>query len=149
MKRTLLILIGIFEIIYGLFGLALVVGGLIGKLPYGVVSVLWFGIFPLMSLAAGVLLLLRWRHAVILSILVQLLQVPFIYTDGFLLNLGLPLNLTITGVWNSRTGGNPTVLGVNFLALAVLLLLLWCWSALRDLPVSDAASNNSFNASGN
>jgi hypothetical protein len=150
MKRILLILIGIFEIICGLFGLVLVVGGLIGKLPYGVVPVLWFGLFPLMSLAAGVLLLLlRWKHAVIFSILVQLLQTPFIYTDGLLLNLGLPLNLTITGIWDSRTGGNPTVLGINFLALGVLILLLWCRSALVGESYFDPASNNSFDASGN
>jgi hypothetical protein len=148
MKRILLILIAVFEIIYGLFGLVLVVGGLTGRLPYAVVSALWFGIFPLISLLAGVLLLLRWKHAVILSILVQLLQVPFIYTDGFMLNLGLPSNLTVTGIWNSRTGGNPTVLGINFLALGVLILLLWCRSALVGESYFDAASNNSLDASG-
>ena len=147
MKRILPALIAVFEIICGLFGLVLVVGRIIGRLPYGVVSVLWFGIFPFVNLLAGVLLLLRWKHAVMLSILVQLLQVPFIYTDGFMLNLGLPLNLTITGVWNARGGGSPTVLGINFLALGVLLLLLWCRSAMRDVPVTDAASNNSFNPS--
>jgi hypothetical protein len=149
MKRILLTLIAVFEIICGLFGLVLIVSGMIGTLPYDVVSILWFGIFPLVSLVAGVLLLLRWKHALTLSILVQLLQVPFIYTAGFMLNLGLALNLTITSVWNSRTGGNQTVLGVNFLALCVLLLLLWCRSALRDLPVTDAASNNSFNRTRN
>jgi hypothetical protein len=145
MKRILLALTAVFEIICGLFGLVLVVGGIIGRLPYGVVSVLWFGIFPLMSLVAGVLLLSRWKHAGTLSILVQLLQVPFIYTNGFLLNLGLPLNLTINGIWIARDGGSPTVLGINFLALSVLLLLLWCRSAIGDVPVADAASNNSFN----
>lgn len=96
MQRILLALLAVFEIICGFFGLVIVVGGITGRLPYGIVSALWFGIFPLVSLLAGVLLLLRWKHAVMLSILVQLLQVPFIYTDGFLLNLGLPLNLTIT-----------------------------------------------------
>jgi hypothetical protein len=148
MKRILLILIAVFEILYGLIGLVLVVRGMRGRLPYGMVSALWFGIFPLAGLLAGVLLLLRWKHAVILSILVQLLLVPFIYMDGFLLNLGLPLNLAITGVWNSRTGGNPTVLGINFLALGMLILLLWCRSALVGESYFDAASNNSFNASG-
>lgn len=95
--------------------------------------------------ATGVLLLLHWKHAVTLSIVVQFLQVPFIYTDGFLLNLGLPLNLTITGIWNARDGGSPTVLGINFLALGVLLLLLWCRSAMRDAPVTNATANASPN----
>ena len=69
------------------------------------------------------------------------LQVPFIYTGGLLLNLGAPLNLTFSGTWVSRDGSGATLLGVNFLALGVLFILLWCRSALRDVS-ADAASNN-------
>jgi hypothetical protein len=141
MKRILLKLIAIFEMVCGLFGLVLVTGGMTGKLPYEVVHVLWFGVFPFVSFLAGLLLLLNRRNAVTLSILVQLLQVPFLYTDGLWLNLGLPLNLTINGIWNARDGGSPTLVGVNFLALGVLVALLRCRSAVRDVPPVDDASN--------
>jgi len=147
MKRLLLKLIAVFEIICGLSGLLLVVGGLIGKFSYSFVPALWFGIFPLLSLVAGVVLWIHWKYSILLSIFVQLFQVPFIYTDGFLLNLGLPLHLTISGIWDAYDGGSPTMLGVNFLALGVLILLLWCRSALVGERYFDDASNNSFNPS--
>jgi hypothetical protein len=133
-KKILLKLTAILEIVCGLFGLALVTGGMTGKLPYDVVPVLWFGVFPFVSFLAGLLLLLNRRYAVTLSILVQLLQVPFLYTDSLWLNLGLPLNLTVKAVWNAVGGGNPTLLGVNFLALGVLVVLLSCRPAVADLP---------------
>jgi hypothetical protein len=141
MKRVVLKSIAIFEMVCGLFGLVVVIRGMTGKLPYDVVPLLWFGLFPLMSFLAGALLVLDRKYALTLSILVQLLQVPFLFMDGFWLNLGLPLNLTISGVWNARDGGRPTLFGVNFLALAVLVALLWCRSALRDRPPVDDASN--------
>jgi hypothetical protein len=96
------------------------------------------------SVIAGALLWLRWRYAVWLSILVQLLQVPFIYSGGFLLHLGLALNLTIKAIWNARDGGSPTVPGINFLAPGVLIGLLCCCFALAEVDVSDNASNRAF-----
>jgi hypothetical protein len=141
MKKILPKVIAILEIVCGLFGLILVAGGMTGKLPSGVVRVLWFGAFPVLSLLAGVLLLLNRKYAITLSIIVQLLQVPFLYTEGFQLNLGLPLNLTINGIWNARDGGSPTLVGVNFLALGMLVALFWYRSTLRDVPPVDDASN--------
>jgi hypothetical protein len=141
MKRIALKLVALFEIIYGIFGLVLVVGGMIGRLPYGVVPLLWYGVFPLVSLIAGVFLWLRWKYAFVLSVLVLVLQVPFIFTGGLLLNLGAPMNLTFSGTWLSRDGLGATMLGINFLALGVLFVLLWCRSALRNVS-ADAASNN-------
>jgi len=140
MKRITLKLVALFETIYGIFGVFLVVGGMVGKLPYSVVLLLWYGIFPLMSLIAGAFLWLRRKFAFALSILVLVLQVPFIYTGGLELNLGAPLNLTFSGSWLSRDGLGATVLGINVLALGVLFVLLWCRSALRD-GSADAASN--------
>jgi hypothetical protein len=141
MKRIALKLVALFEIIYGIFGLVLVLGGMIGRLPYGVVSLLWYGIFPVMSLIAGVFLWLRRKYAFALSIIVLVLQVPFIYTGGLLLNLGAPLNLTFSGTWLARDGSGATLLGINFLALGILFVLLWCRSALREVS-ANAASNN-------
>jgi len=141
MTRITLKLIALFEIISGLAGLVFIGGGIAGILPYDAVPVLWFGLFPLVSVIAGALLWLRWRYAVWLSILVQLLQVPFFYSGGSLLHLGLALNLTVKAIWNARDGGSPTVLGINFLALGVLIGLLWCRSALPEVDVSDNASN--------
>ena len=144
MKRITLKVIALFEIISGLAGLVLVAGGIVGILPYDVVPVLWFGLFPLASVIAGALLWLRWKYAVRLSILVQLLQVPFIYSGGSLLNLGVALNLTVRAIWNARDGGRPMVLGINFLALGVLIGLLWCHSALSDVAATDNISKGAF-----
>ena len=88
MKRIGLKAVAVFEFAYGIFGISLVAGGVSGARPYGVVPLLWYGIFPLVSLIAGVLLWLRREYAFALSTMVLLLQVPFIYTGGFLLNLG-------------------------------------------------------------
>lgn len=144
MKKTALKLVAAFEIIYGAFGLTLAAGGVAGMLPYGLVSLLWYGAFPAASLAAGVLLWRRGKFAFVLSALVLLLQVPLIYTGGLLLNLGAPLNLTFSGTWLSREGAEATVLGVNVLALGVLALLLWGRCAWRPVA-GDAASNSGLN----
>jgi hypothetical protein len=144
MKRITLKLIAVFQIISGLGGLALVAGGIVGMLPDAVVPVLWFGLFPLVSVITGVQLWLRWKYAVWPSILVQLLQVPIIYTGGSLLNLGLALKLTISATWNARDGGYPTVLGINLLALGLLIGLLWCRSDLPDVAVTDNPSDRAF-----
>lgn len=142
MKHIGIKLIAAFEILFGLVGLNAVLGALFGRLPSGVLPVQWYGLFPLMSLCAGVLLLLRWKHSVNFSFLVLLLQVPFIRTDDFFLNLGAPLNFTISGTWISQHGGGPTVLGINFLALAFFIALLWCRSDLQPAVVMSVDSIN-------
>ena len=134
MKRIGLKVVAVFEIIYGVFGLISVAGGVAGVRPYRVVPLLWYGIFPLVSLIAGVLLWLRRKHAFALSTLVLLLQVPFIYTGGFLLNLGGPLNLSVTGAQLSPTWPGAALLDINLLALGTLIVLWWCRPAARVAP---------------
>lgn len=141
MKKIGLKLVAAFEVIYGCFSLILVVGAALGMLPPGILPLLWYGTFPLLSLFAGVSLWLQRRYSVALSILVLLLQVPAVYPGGLLLNLGAPLNLTFSGTWLSHEGGAPTVLGINFLALGILILLLWCRPALHEVfPPTDASN---------
>ena len=57
---------------------------------------------------------------------VQLLQVPFVQIAVFSLNLGVALNLTVSAYWAPRDGDAGMVLGINFLALAVLVVLWLC-----------------------
>jgi hypothetical protein len=122
----------LFEIVSGLAGLFLAVAGLIGMAPGEIAPMLWYGVFPLASVVAGVGLWRRLKLAIVLSIFVQLLQVPLIRTEGFSLNLGAAMKLSISGIWcagdNCRV---MLVLGVNVLALAMLLILLWCRSDLQ------------------
>jgi hypothetical protein len=92
---------------------------------------LWFGVFSILTGIAGVLLWLRQKHAVLFSILIQVAQAPFIRTDGFILNLGVLFNITISATWLGQNGEGPLILGFNLLALAVLILLLIFRSALR------------------
>ena len=76
------------------------------------------------------------------SFLVLLLQVPFMRMDDFLLNLGAPLNFTISGTWLSQHGGAPTILGVNFLAAVFFIVLLLCRSDLRPATVTPSEVTN-------
>jgi hypothetical protein len=46
--------------------------------------------------------------------------------------VGIAFNLYFTAVWNARAGVNATVLGVNVLALGILLILLWCRNTVND-----------------
>ena len=122
--NTVLRVIAIFQIISGIYGIILVTAGLIGIGNGRIVPMLWFGVFPILISIAGVLLWLRQKHAVMISILIQLAQVPFIRTDGFILNLGVIFNITISATWLGQNGEGPLILGFNILALAVLILLL-------------------------
>lgn len=140
-------LVAAFEIIYGFFSLLLVIGAAAGLLHQNFVYVLWFGIFPMVSLVAGILLWRRHRYSLTLSVLVLLLQVPAIYTGGFLLNLGAPMNLTISGTWLSPDGQEPIILGVNFLALGILIFLLWCCPVMQEVHIADASSSNNLHSS--
>ena len=142
MKHIGIKLIALFEIIFGIAGLFAILGSLLGRLPYGVLPVQWYGVFPLMSLCAGVLLLLRWKYSADFSFLVLLLQVPFMRMDDFLLNLGAPLNFTISGTWLSQHGGGPTILGVNFLAAAFFIVLLMCRADLQPASVTSPEVTN-------
>ena len=132
MKRIALIIVAVFEILCGFSGFVMVLGGLVGISPYEAAPTLWFGVFPILSLIAGIMLLLRTNYAVHLSAVVILLQIPFIYTGGVtVLRLGLAFSLYITGVWNSAAGANATVLGINLLAFGMLAILLWGRAAMN------------------
>ena len=142
-KEKLLKLIAIFEIATGVLGMVWVVRGFIGSLPHGVVTGLWFGIFPIISLGVGVLFWRRWRTALALSYLVLVLQTVVIQTREFSLNVSGPLNLTINGIWNARPGFGGAVIGINLVALTVILLLLFSQSAFQGLPFSQAMERKS------
>jgi hypothetical protein len=123
LKRILLILVGLFEIISGCAGLFLVVGSLARRLAPEVAPLLWYGVFPVASVIAGVLLLLGWKYGFGLSVLVLVLQVPVIYMAVLTLNLGVALNSTTSAYWAPRNGESDMTLGVNLLALGVLVVL--------------------------
>ena len=125
-RRVLFILVAILEILSGLAGLLLVIGGTWGSIPREVVPMLWYGFFPAACLVVGLLLLLRLKHGFTLSVLVQLLQVPLIITPSLSLNLGVAMQLRINGYWASPDGGPGTFLGINFLALGALIVLWLC-----------------------
>lgn len=133
MKTVVLKLVAIFEIICGLSGLVMVIGGLVGIWPYDPVPTLWFGLFPILSLIAGVLLFLNSKYGFYLSIVVLVLQVPYIIISGVsLLRVGLALNTYLTAVWLSRVPGTgPTILGINAMAIVVLIALFWSSEALK------------------
>jgi hypothetical protein len=143
MKKTLLNLIALFEITTGLLGLIWVAGGLLGYFPRGVISGLWFGVFPVISVCTGILFWRRWRTAFFLSLLVLILQTVVIKTTEFTLNLTGPLNVTINGIWNARAGFGGAVIGINVVALVVTLLLLSCRSAFHGLPLTLAMATGS------
>ena len=124
MKRVILILVALFEIVSGCAGLFLVMGAVIGKLSSDALSTLWYGVFPLTSVAAGVLLLLGRKYGFGLSVLVQLLQVPLIQMAVLTLNLGVALHFTVSAYWAPRNGESGMVLGIDLVALGVLILLL-------------------------
>jgi hypothetical protein len=125
MKKALIKLVSVFEIVSGLAGLYAVVSALIGMAPAELVSMLWYGIFPLVSVFAGVVLWRGSRFAAGLSIVIQSLQVPLVVTENFALNLGAALKLSISGIWCFGDDCRiRLVLGINFLALIMLIILL-------------------------
>lgn len=123
MKRILRILVGLFEIACGCNGVLLVVTALAGKLPREVASSLWYGVFPVAGIIAGGLLILGWRYGFGLSVLVLALQVPVIQMGVLSLNLGLAFSFTTSAYWAARNGEPGMVLGINLLALGVLVVL--------------------------
>jgi hypothetical protein len=58
MKRALLKLISVFQIVAGLAGIHAVVLSVVGLAIPEIAPLLWYGVFPLLSVIAGVLL---WR----------------------------------------------------------------------------------------
>jgi len=95
---------------------------------------LWYGVLPLASLVAGIFLWRRLKWAIVLSCLVQLFQMPVIRSNGSsVLDFAVALKLPISAVWcagdNCRV---QLVLGVDFLALGILLILLLSKSALSN-----------------
>src|SRR5580765_1326422 len=99
MKRTIIKSVAVFEVVSGLAGLTAVVTALVRIASAELVSMLWYGIFPLASVFAGVVLWRGLRFAAGLSILVQLLQVPLVITENVTLNLAAAMKLSISGIW--------------------------------------------------
>ena len=129
----------VFEVVSGLAGLFAVVAALVGMAPAEVVSMLWYGIFPLASVLAGVVLWRGSRFAAGLSILVQLLQVPLVITENVTLNLAAVMKLSISGIWCFGDDCRiRLILGINLLALVVLIILL---SVRSDAHVKDVEVN--------
>jgi hypothetical protein len=144
MKNVLLKVVAVFEIICALGGGFMIYQASTGEMPYEVVPALWFGLFPLLSLIAGIALLLNLKRAVPLSIIVLTLQIPLILINGFtILRVAIALNLYLSAVWNARSpGGGPTVLGINALAIAMLVVLMTSRSAATGNEVPNSASGN-------
>ena len=115
----------VFEVVSGLAGLSAVAAALVGMAPAEFVSMLWYGIFPLASVFAGVLLWRGSRFAKGFSILVQLLQVPLVITESATLNLAAPMKISISAIWCFGDECRVRlILGINLLALVVLIILL-------------------------
>ena len=131
MKVMGLKLVAVFEIICALSGWHMIYRALAGEMSYEAVPTLWFGVFPLLSFIAGIALLFNMKHGVRLSIIALALQIPHIFINGVtILRVGVAFNLYLTAFWNARSPeGGPTVLGINVLAIAMLVVLLVSRSA--------------------
>jgi hypothetical protein len=102
--------IAAFQIISGISGMVPVMAGLIGIVDGKFALMLWSGVFPILIVSSGFGLWLRRKHAILISILIQLAQVPIIQTDGFTLNLGVALNFGMSGIWLGQNGAGALVL---------------------------------------
>lgn len=132
MKKVVLKIVAFFEIICGLAGFVMVLGGFAGVSPYEAVPILWYGVFPILCMVAGVWLLFGLKGAFHLSMIVLVLQIPYIYLSGTsVLRVAIAFNIYLTAVWNSKAGPDATVLGINVLAIVFLILLLWSRNALE------------------
>ena len=137
MKNVALNLVALFEVFSGVIGLSLAVPSLIGVFDASLPK-LWYGVLPLASVVAGVFLWRRLNWAVVLSALVQLCQIPVIrWSEGSSLDFAAALKLPISAVWcagdNCRV---KLVVGADFLALGILLILLWSKSDLSKAPTA-------------
>ena len=102
---------------------------LVGIAPAELAPMLWYGIFPLASVFAGIMLWRVSKFAVGLSIVIQSLQIPLIMTQNFSLNLGALMKLSLSGIWCAGDECRVRiVLGINILALVILIILLSCKS---------------------
>jgi hypothetical protein len=135
-KNVALKLVALFEVVSGVIGLSLAVPSLIGVFDAPLPK-LWYGFLPLASLVAGIFLWRRLNWAFVLSALVQLCQIPVIRSDGSSLDFAAALKLPISAVWcagdNCRV---KLVVGADFLALGMLLILLWSKSDLSKAPTA-------------
>ena len=146
MKKVTLKLVAIFEIVCGIVGVSLAVTSLIGVLEV-VVPRLWYGVLPLASVVAGVFLWRRAKWAVVLSALVQLVQIPVLRSESSLIDFVVAMKFPISAVWCA--GDNcrlKLVLGVDILALGILVILLWSQSDLSNAPVADRAIEQALGA---
>jgi hypothetical protein len=145
LKNVALKLVALFEVVSGVVGLSLAVSGLIGVFDVGLPR-LWYGVLPLASVVAGVYLWRRLRWAVVLSALVQLCQIPVVrWSLGSSLDFAVTLKLPVSAVWcagdNCRV---KLVAGADFLALGILLILLWSKSDLSKVPTAAHGGSEHF-----
>jgi hypothetical protein len=131
-RRVFLILVAIVEILSGLAGLLFVVGAVFGPVPKDIVPMLWYGFFPGALLIAGLSLLFDVRGGFVLSVLVQVLQVPLIITPWTTMNLNAAMQLRFNVYWPATNDGPGTIFGINFLAVGALIVLWW----YRPAPTS-------------
>jgi hypothetical protein len=125
MKITLIKLVAVFEVLSGLAGLFAILAALVGMASPELVSMLWYGLFPLASVFAGVVLWRGSRFSAGLSILVQALQVPLVITEDLTLNLAAVMKFSVSAIWCFGDDCRiRVVLGINLLALVVLIVLL-------------------------
>lgn len=87
----------VFEMLYGVGGLVYILGGVIGIMPAAAISLVWYGVFPLLNIAAGFLLWREWRQALLLSALVQLAQAVYIRSADLNYNPSAPFQFTLGG----------------------------------------------------
>jgi hypothetical protein len=128
-------LVAVFEIISGLGGLYLSLGDLLGIFADPRAAMLWYGVFPLLTFIAGVVLWRQMKFAIGLSVLVQLLQLPVIKGERLSLNLGAAMKFSLSGIWCAGDGCRVMlVLGINVSALVMLAILLSCWSDPYTAP---------------
>lgn len=133
MKKVGLKIVAIYHVVCALGGLYLLNGSFTGAFPSSVVPTLWYGVFPFLCLIAGVALLVNYKHAVRISIVVLALQIPHIFINGVtILRLGIAFNLYLTAMWNASSPEHgATVLGFDALAVTMLVVLLTSRSATK------------------
>ena len=135
MKNLALKLVAVLQIISGIAGVSLVVSGSIGMWEVDLLR-LWYGVLPLASVVAGIFIWRRMKWSIVLSCLVQLLQIPVIRSYGSSFDFAVAMKLPLSMVWCAGDDCRvKLVLGVDCLALGILFILLWSKSALSTSGV--------------
>jgi hypothetical protein len=133
--NSALLIVAIFQIISGIYGIIWAMANIIWIVD-DIIGLTLAGIYSMVICIAGILLWLRQKHAVMLSILIQMAQVPFIQVDGFTLKLAVGFSFTISATWLGQNGEAALILGFNAVALAVLIILFIYRPTLKAKAVS-------------